>query len=171
LLVLVLRQQMQPQQPLTADEALRELLHDAEEGLLGFDPISPLKPHLGGNFAALTQRLQRAIAIRYRLSDWSHEDYQLHKRADHLAAASEALHVAGWAQDAVHEMLGIHVSPVMADPMPLLEGYQPWEPWTPRHAAAVFLAKLLELVGTKRIEASADNAHAHCGRSPRLVPD
>jgi hypothetical protein len=47
LLVLVLRQQMQPHQPLTPGEALRELLHDADEGLLGFDPISPLKPHLG----------------------------------------------------------------------------------------------------------------------------
>ncbi len=51
LLVLVLRQQMQPHQPLTPGEALRELLHDADEGLLGFDPISPLKPHLGGDFA------------------------------------------------------------------------------------------------------------------------
>lgn len=41
LLVLVLRQQMQPHQPLTSGEALRELLHDADEGLVGFDPISP----------------------------------------------------------------------------------------------------------------------------------
>ena len=31
LLVLVLRQQMQPHQPLTPGEALRELLHDADE--------------------------------------------------------------------------------------------------------------------------------------------
>jgi len=156
LLVLVLRQQMQPHQPLTPGEALRELLHDADEGLLGFDPISPLKPHLGRDFAALTQRLQHAIAVRYRLPDWSHEDYLLHKRADHLAAASEALHVAGWARDAVHEMLGIRVSPVMADPMPCLEGYRPWEPWAPRRAAAVFLAKLRELVRTDSLEAPAD---------------
>ena len=170
LLVLALRQQMQPQQPLTPGEALRELLHDADEGLLGFDPISPLKPHLGSDFAALTQRLQRAIAIRYRLPDWSHEDYLLHKRADHLAAASEALHVAGWARDAVNEMLGICVSPATADPMPLLEGHQPWEPWAPRHAAAVFLATLRELVGAESLESPDDIAHAHYGRSPRLMP-
>jgi len=156
LLVLVLRQQMQPHQPLTPGEALRELLHDADEGLLGFDPISPLKPHLGSDFAALTQRLQHAIAIRYRLPEWCHEDFLLHKRADHLAAASEALHVAGWARDAVHEMLGIQLSPVMADPMPLLEGHRPWEPWAPRRAAAVFLAKLRELVGAERLDDPAD---------------
>jgi len=35
---------------LTAREALRELLHDASEGLLGWDPIGPLKPHLGEPF-------------------------------------------------------------------------------------------------------------------------
>ena len=121
LLVLVLRQQMQPHQPLTPGEALRELLHDADEGLLGFDPISPLKPHLGGDFASLTRRLQQAIAIRYSLPEWCHEDYLLHKRADHLAAASEALHVAGWPREAVHEILGIRPSPVTMDPMPLLE--------------------------------------------------
>ena len=46
LLVLVLRQHMQPHQPLTPGEALRELLHDGEE-FIGFDPIAPLKPHLG----------------------------------------------------------------------------------------------------------------------------
>ena len=95
LLVLVLRQQIQPHQPLTPGEALRELLHDADEGLVGFDPISPLKPHLGSEFSALTSSLQKAIAVRYSLPAWSAEDQLLHKRADHLAAFSEALHVAG----------------------------------------------------------------------------
>jgi hypothetical protein len=33
--------------PLSATEASCELLHDADEGFLGFDPIAPLKPHLG----------------------------------------------------------------------------------------------------------------------------
>src|SRR5580698_9458868 len=89
LLVLVLRQQMQPHQPLTPGEALRELLHDADEGLLGFDPISPLKSHLGTEFGALTSSLQQAIAVRYNLPVWSAEGYLLHKRVDHLAAASE----------------------------------------------------------------------------------
>ena len=47
LLVLVLRQQMQPHAPLDRDDALRELLHDGHEGFLSFDPIAPVKPHLG----------------------------------------------------------------------------------------------------------------------------
>jgi hypothetical protein len=36
---------------------LRELLHDAEEGLLGFDALSVIKPFLGEGFRALTKRL------------------------------------------------------------------------------------------------------------------
>jgi hypothetical protein len=156
LLVLVLRQQMQPHQPLTPGEALRELLHDADEGLLGFDPISPLKPHLGAAFDALTGRLRQAIAIRYGLPDWAGDDHLLHKRADHLAAASEALHVAGWSRDAIRETLGIRLAPVMADPLPLLDGLQPWEPWPPRRAAAVFLVKLRELDSATQPDAPAD---------------
>ena len=57
LLVLVLRQQIQPHQPLTPGEALRELLHDADEGLVGFDPISPLKLHLGSALGAAFSHL------------------------------------------------------------------------------------------------------------------
>ena len=156
LLVLVLRQQMQPHQPLTPREALRELLHDADEGLLGFDPISPLKPHLGVGFAALTCRLRHAIDTRYSLPGWAAEDYLLHKRADHLAAASEALHVAGWSMEDITETLGLRLAPAMVDPLPLLDGMHPWEPWPPRRAAALFLAKLRELDGADHLEAPAD---------------
>jgi hypothetical protein len=156
LLVLILRQQMQPHQPLTPGEALRELLHDADEGLLGFDPISPLKPHLGTEFGALTCRLQRAIAERYSLPAWSAEDYLLHKRADHLAAASEAIHVAGWSQEETRETLGIRLMPVRTDPLPLLAGLQPWQPWPPRWAASLFLAKLRELTSGTHIDATAE---------------
>jgi hypothetical protein len=142
LLVLVLRQQMQPHQWLTAREALRELLHDADEGLLGFDPISPVKPHLGADFDALTGRLREAHAVRYDLPEWSGDDYLLHKRADHLAAASEALHVAGWSREELRETLGIRLTPVMVDPLPTLPGLRSWEPWPPHRAATLFLTKL-----------------------------
>jgi hypothetical protein len=155
LLVLVLRQQMQ-HQPLTSGEALRELLHDADEGLVGFDPISPLKPHLGSEFSALTSSLQKAIAVRYSLPAWSAEDQLLHKRADHLAASSEALHVAGWSRAEIRETLGIPLEPAMADPLPLLAGFRPWQPWPPRRAAALFLAKLRELTNGSHIDAPAD---------------
>jgi hypothetical protein len=156
LLVLVLRQQMQPHQPLTPGEALRGLLHDADEGLVGFDPISPLKPHLGSEFSALSLRLNGAIAVRYGLPPWLAEDYLLHKRADHLAASSEALHVAGWTREEIRDTLGIELAPMMDDPLPLLAGLQPWQPWPPRRAAALFLAKLRELMNGSHIDAPAD---------------
>ena len=96
LLVLVLRQKLRPLEPLTRGEALRELLHDADEGLLSYDPISPVKPHLGADFHALAGRMQIAVQTRYGLLPWDDESYAVHKQADRLAAASEALHVAGW---------------------------------------------------------------------------
>lgn len=43
---------------------LRELLHDAEEGLLGFDAVSVIKPFLGDGFRALTRRLEQAVFLR-----------------------------------------------------------------------------------------------------------
>jgi hypothetical protein len=127
-----------------------------DEGLLGFDPISPLKPHLGADFDALTCRLRQAIAVRYDLPEWPAEDYLLHKRADRLAAASEALHVAGWSREDIRETLDIRLTPVMTDPLPLLPGFQPWKPWPPRRAAALFLIKLRELDRATDIDAPAD---------------
>ena len=157
-LVLVLRQQMQQHHPLTPGEALRELLHDADEGFLGFDPLAPLKPHLGPEFHALTARLRSAIATRYALPEWCADDYVLHKRADHLAAASEAVHVAGWGDGEIQETLNIRLAPLRHDPLPLLDGLQPWEPWPAPTAAALFLAKLRELDGATHVEAPADLA-------------
>jgi hypothetical protein len=139
---------MQALQPLTPAEALRDLLHDAEEGLLGFDPISPLKPHLGHEFQRVYDRLRAAIATRYQLEPWRDADYILHKQADHLAAASEAFHVTGWSREDIRYSLQINLEPVAADPLTPMDGllpWQPWQPWPPRFAAALFLAKLQEL--------------------------
>jgi len=149
LLVLVLRQQMQPHQPLTPQEALRELLHDAEEALMGgFDPVSPLRVHLGAGFQALADRLRSAVALRYCLPAWEGDDLMLHKRADRLAAASP--------REEVRDTLGIPLTPLQADPLPLLDGLLPWQPWPPRRAAALFLAKLRELQGAVHLEHPAD---------------
>ncbi len=157
LLVLVLRQGMQPHQPLTPREALRELLHDAEEALMGgFDPVSPLRPHLGAGFQALADRLRSAVALRYGLPCWDGDDLVLHKRADRLAAASEALHVVGWPREEIRGTLGILLTPLQADPLPLLDGLLPWQPWPPRRVAALFLAKLRELQGAVHLEHPAD---------------
>jgi hypothetical protein len=139
--VMLLRRQ-QASAPLTAQQELMELLHDAEEGLLGFDAISVIKPFLGDGFRALTLRLEQAIFARYGLPDWPAEQHALHKYADRLAAASEAVHVVGWSRDEVRDTLKISLPPLERDPLAALYGGEPWEPWPPQLACERFLAEL-----------------------------
>jgi 5'-deoxynucleotidase YfbR-like HD superfamily hydrolase len=124
---------------------LRELLHDADEGLLGFDCISVVKPFLGEAYRTLTMRLEHAIAIRYRLPPWTPLERKAHKRADRIAAASEAIHVVGWTQDEVRNTLRIPYTGLVADPLHEVYGGKPWEPWPPALAADRFLAELKSL--------------------------
>lgn len=128
-------------------EALRELLHDAEEGLLGFDCIAPLKPFLGEGFKALSQRLEQAVLLRYGLPRWNQRDYAAHKRADHLAAASEAVHIAGWSVEEVRRTLQIRATPLSSDPLQPIYGGAAWEPWEATLACQRFLAELQRLQG------------------------
>lgn len=135
--------------PLTRVEMLRELLHDADEALIGgFDPISPIKPILGPGYAQIAAKLQAAAFSRYRVPEWSSEDKQIHKRADHLAAASEAVHVAGWSADEVQDLLNIGLTPLKTDPLAEVYGCKPWEPWPPAVAAERFLDQLKQLSKT-----------------------
>jgi hypothetical protein len=131
---------------LSPAEQLRELLHDAEEGLFGFDPISPLKPLLGEAFLKLMDSMQRVIFAKYGLPWWTREGKALHKRADILAAASEAIHVAGWSRDEVRNVLQIHVEPLEGDPLVSLYGGTPWQPWSIEDANARYLAELKRLL-------------------------
>lgn len=128
--------------PLSAPEQLRELLHDAEEGLINFDCISPLKPFLGPAFAELQARLAAAVAQRYRLPAWTATEKKAHKKADIAAAAAEAVHVAGWTPREVRETLGIRAAPETVDILALLHNEDPWRPWPPELAAKRFLAEL-----------------------------
>lgn len=125
--------------------ALRELLHDAEEGLLGFDCVSPLKPFMGEAFKTLTLKLEAAVFLRYGLPRWTAKEHAAHKLADRLAAASEAVHVAGWSAQEVQQTLKINVPPLSDDPLHAIYGGTPWEPWPPALAAERFLAELTRL--------------------------
>lgn len=145
LTVLALRR-ARHRQGLTAAEELRELLHDAEEGLLGFDCISPLKPFLGERFAELQARLAGAVAIRYGLPAWSAEAKRAHKACDIDAAAAEAVHVAGWTRAEVRDTLGIAARVIAADPLAARYGGEPWRPWPPPLAGERFLAELRALL-------------------------
>lgn len=132
---------------LSPQDELMELLHDAEEGLLGFDAISVIKPFLGDGFRALTLRLEKAIFERYGLPDWPPMQHALHKHADRLAAASEAVHVVGWSPDEVRHTLKIEIDPLQEDPLAAMYGCMPWEPWPPALACERFLAELVRLKG------------------------
>ena len=146
LLVLEIRR---GQSTLSPTAQLRELLHDAEEGLLGFDPISPLKPLLGADFLALMDRMQKVIFAKYALPWWTAQDKARHKKADILAAASEAIHVAGWARDEVRSVLGIEVPPLEADPLAARYGDTAWQPWPVDVCVERFLAELHHLLNLR----------------------
>lgn len=147
LLVLQIRRS---QCKLDPDAELRELLHDAEEGLLGFDPISPLKPILGEGFLALLDQMQKALFASYGLSWWTQEEKAKHKKADVLAAASEAIHVAGWSREEVRSVLNIQVTPLVDDPLVAVYGGAPWEPWSTDLANTRFLREMQTILKSRQ---------------------
>lgn len=127
----------------THQQAMRELLHDADEALIGgFDPVSPLKPLLGPAFFELTSMLQAAVATRYKLLPWTATEHKRHKHCDVLAAASEAFHVAGWSADEILDLLNIGLKPLAVDPLAELYDCRPWEPWSIDVAAERFFVEL-----------------------------
>lgn len=134
--------EMEASVPLTAAERLRELLHDADEGLLHFDPPSPIKAHLGEGYKRISMALRNAIRVRYEVSRWDRANYAAHKRADRVAAASEAKHVVGWPEQAIRDYLDLRDEPLQLDPLPPQPGLRPWEPWPEGLAARLFLERL-----------------------------
>ena len=148
---------------LTRAEARRELLHDATEALLGgFDPITPLKPHLGEGYRNLVALHQAAVDRRYTLPAWDDASRRAHKAADHLAAASEALHCVGWSREAIRNDLEIAVDPLQDDPLFPMRGFAPWEPWPAGFAADRFLQALYLLTPEPSVitEAKPEPEHA-----------
>lgn len=100
---------------------------------------------LGLSFRAVSSRLMAAVADRYELRAWSPAALAVHKRADSVAAASEAVHCIGWPAHEVRDVLGI-VHPVLdLDPLAEIYGCRPWEPWAADVAAARFLEALESL--------------------------
>ena len=112
---------------------------------MSWDPIAPLKPHLGGQFHSLVGKLERVIAQRYRLPPWTPQSYAAHKYADRLAAASEAHHVVGWSLTEIRDHLEIELDPLQHDPLSPPAGLRPWEPWPSKLAARLFSAALQDL--------------------------
>jgi hypothetical protein len=124
--------------------ALANLVHDGSEGLgVRWDPITSVKPFLGEGFHRMDRDIQRAIHIRLGLppdlpDEWKKEI----KLADRRAAASEALHVAGWGREDIRSALKIRLAPLDIDPLQQRYGGRPWEPWPMRVAEERFLSEL-----------------------------
>lgn len=138
---------MQSPEPLDPITELRELLHDTDEAWTGFDPISPLKQKFNPEFLAMLDNLTKVTFQRYGVPWWTPEEKIAHKRADVLAAASEALHVAGWSRQEIREDLQIVLEPMDFDPLAALYDETPWKPWSTRVATKRYLAKLESLLG------------------------
>jgi len=100
---------------------------------------------LGEPFRIVGDRLMQAIATRYRMPDWTPDTHALHKRADSIAAATEAVHCTGWSEREVREVLGITHPVLDTDPLQAQYGGTPWEPWPSDVAAARFLDELRRL--------------------------
>lgn len=154
LMVLALRRQLEGR-PLTPEEELLELGHDLDEAFLGFDCISPLKAVLGDPFKQVSDRLYDAIAARYGFPKWTPESHAIHKQADCIAAASEAVHCVGWTEKEVREVLLISHPILSVDPLARIYGCPPWEPWPAQVAAERFLAELRRILDKAAQEALA----------------
>ena len=98
---------------------------------------------------ALTQRRWDRALVRAgtNLDRRECDEYPAWLGADRLAAASEALHVAGWSLDEMRDSLGIKLTPLLDDPLHatisgLPKDVRPWEPWPASLAARLFLERL-----------------------------
>lgn len=140
LTVLALRRKTSSQ--LSPSAEMLELTHDAEEALLGFDCVAPLKVLLGKPFKDISDRLMHAIRTRYRLIDWTESEYSKHKFADLVAAASEAFYCVGWSLDEIRHDLGITHQILENDPLAEIYNCDPWVPWTAEVAADRFWNEL-----------------------------
>ena len=87
----------------------------------------------------------RAVSLRYALPDWTPEAHRVHKQADVVAAASEAVHCTGWSRDEVRDVLRIEFPVLDVDPLQAIYGGMAWEPWASGVAASRFLAELKRL--------------------------
>lgn len=99
-------------------------LHDASE-YVTHDLITPLKAAVGDVFKELETRLTRAIFIRFGLAPvLEAKDKALIKRADRIAAATEAVQLAGFSDKECRSVLDFKEKPlknVKLLPVPVAE--------------------------------------------------
>jgi len=115
------------------------LAHDLAEGVYG-DVVTPVKAVLGATYRELEHRLERALILALGLGpDVPGEWRKAVKRADRIAAVTEAVRLAGWAEREARLMVG--------------QGYRGrlWtgdlEPWPEQAARAEWKARFRAIGG------------------------
>ncbi len=102
-------------------------LHDASE-YVTHDLITPLKSVVGDVFKEVETRLTRAIYLRFGLMpELPASDYALIKRADLIAAATEAVQLAGFTTAECRSVLNFKEKPlkdVKLVPLPVADAEQ-----------------------------------------------
>jgi hypothetical protein len=108
----------------TAKLLMAAKLHDASE-YVTHDLVTPLKAAVGDVFKELETRLTRAIHIRFGLPPvLDPADKALIKRADIIAAATEAVQLAGFSESECRTALNFKEKPlkhVKLTPLPVAE--------------------------------------------------
>jgi 5'-deoxynucleotidase YfbR-like HD superfamily hydrolase len=108
----------------TARLLMAAKLHDASE-YVTHDLITPLKAVVGDVFKEVENRLTRAIFLRFGLpAVLAQPDKALIKRADLIAAATEAVQLAGFSEKECRSVLNFKEKPlkhVKLTPLPVAE--------------------------------------------------
>lgn len=134
-LVVDIVRRLKPRAP--ASLLMAAKLHDASE-YVTHDLITPLKAVVGDVFKEVEDRLTRAIYLRFGLAPvLAPEDKTLIKRADHIAAATEAVQLAGFTAAECKSVLNFKERPlkdITLTPLPVadaerkfLEGFRTLE--------------------------------------------
>jgi 5'-deoxynucleotidase YfbR-like HD superfamily hydrolase len=127
-----------------ADVLMAAKLHDASE-YVTHDLITPLKSVVGDVFKEVEARLLSAIRVRFGLpADMAEATRDLIKRADQIAAATEAVQLAGFTESELRSVLGFREKP-LADltltPLPAAEAERKFLEGFRQLAAAMDLQK------------------------------
>lgn len=113
---------LEPKAP--ADTLMLAKLHDASE-YVTHDLITPLKAVVGDVFKEVENRLLQAIRLRFGLpAKVSDSTQAIIKRADKVAAVTEAVQLAGFSAEEVRTVLGFREKPlndVTLEPLPVVE--------------------------------------------------
>ena len=102
------------------------LAHDLAEAIYG-DVVTPVKAVLGSPYKELEHRLERALAAALGFSDGIRAEWRkAAKKADRIAAVTEAVRLANWAEPDARAHVGLkYRGPLWAGPL---------DPW-PEHEA------------------------------------